>query len=123
MDAHKLFAATLLVFFACLACPAKAAGLSMPMEWVSVGDVNNPADPLLGHGRVDHLGSVGYEYKIGKYEVTIGQYADFLNSAAKSDPHGLYNSLMATDLNVAGIGRGGTLEFHDAPLMEIEGGE
>jgi hypothetical protein len=60
MKAHKLFAATLVIFAACLACTANAAGLAMPMEWVSVGDVNNPADRYTGYG------SVGNEYKIGK---------------------------------------------------------
>jgi formylglycine-generating enzyme required for sulfatase activity len=39
--------------------------------------------------------------------VTIGQYAAFLNAAAKSDPYSLYSTSMATDLNSAGISRTG----------------
>jgi hypothetical protein len=48
---------------------------------------------------------VPYEYRLGKYEVTIGQYTAFLNAVAKADPNSLYNMNMATDLNIAGISR------------------
>jgi formylglycine-generating enzyme len=40
------------------------------------------------------VGSVGYLYQIGKYEVTAGQYTEFLNAVAKADPNELYNPLM-----------------------------
>jgi sulfatase modifying factor 1 len=57
------------------------------------------------------FGGVPYEYLIGRYEVTIAQYVTFLNSvAAITDADhltGLWNSNMATDLNVAGISRSG----------------
>jgi formylglycine-generating enzyme len=53
------------------------------------------------------FGRVDSEYSIGKYEVTIQQYADFLNAVAKSDPYGLYDPQMGTDLTVAGIARAG----------------
>lgn len=69
-------------------------------EMVTVGDAGNTADTT-GYG------AVGYEYRIGKYEVTIGQYTTFLNAVAKADPYGLYNGNMATDLAVAGIARTG----------------
>ena len=42
-------------------------------------------------------GSVGYTYQMGKYDVTVGQYCQFLNAVAETDPYGLYNSDMATD--------------------------
>lgn len=73
-------------------------------DWVDVGDVNNSADPATG----SLYGSVGYEYKIAKNEVTISQYAEFLNAAAKTDTFGLWNSNMGTNLNVAGITRSGS---------------
>ena len=38
-----------------------------------------------------------YTYRIGTYEVTAGQYTEFLNSVAASDPYGLYNSSMWSD--------------------------
>ena len=34
-------------------------------------------------------------YQIGKYEVTAGQYTEFLNAVAKDDPNGLYHTAMA----------------------------
>ena len=60
------------------------------MQMVEVGDENNEVDSPSG------AGSVAYKYLIGKYEVTAGQYVAFLNSVAKSDPHGLYKSSMNT---------------------------
>ncbi len=41
-------------------------------------------------------GSVGYNYNIGKYEVTAGQYTEFLNAVAVTDTYGLYNTYMDT---------------------------
>jgi len=71
------------------------------METVTVGDPGNAAD-------TNSFGAVDYEYRIGKFEVTIGQYATFLNSVAASDPYGLYTTNMAVDLNIAGIARSGS---------------
>src|SRR5208283_3650929 len=60
------------------------------LQLVTVGDPGNVADPDTGYG------SVGYVYQMGEYDVTIGQYTEFLNSvAATSDPYGLYNANMA----------------------------
>lgn len=73
---------------------------TVAIETVPVGDPGNAAD-------TNSFGSVDYEYRIGKFEVTIGQYAAFLNSVATSDPYGLYNTNMASDLEVAGITRSG----------------
>jgi formylglycine-generating enzyme required for sulfatase activity len=50
---------------------------------------------------------VAYEYQIGKYHVTIGQYTAFLNAVAVTDTYSLYNANMATNLNVAGIAQAG----------------
>ena len=85
-------------FLAILALPAAA----VTIDWVSVGDVNNPADPVAGYGAVDH------HYNIGKHEVTLGQYTEFLNSTAASDPHYLYWTSMDTNLSTAGIARSGS---------------
>jgi formylglycine-generating enzyme len=71
------------------------------IETVSVGDTNNEPHS-------SGIGSVAYPYRIGKYEVTIGQYAAFLNSVAAIDPSGLYNTGMASDQNIAGITRQGS---------------
>jgi sulfatase modifying factor 1 len=66
------------------------ARASVTMDWVTVGNAGNAANPLTGYG------SVAHEYKIGKYEVTNEQYGAFLNAAAKTDSYGLYNSNMST---------------------------
>jgi formylglycine-generating enzyme len=69
-------------------------------EMVGISDSDNAADSATG------FGAVGYEYRIGKYEVTIGQYADFLNAvdADGANTHGLYHASMGTNGEVAGIG-------------------
>ncbi len=73
-------------------------------ELVAVGDAGNAADTT---GR----GAVGYEYGIGRYEISIDQYAAFLNAVAASDPNDLY-STEAMGLNTAGIARIGPDGFH-----------
>lgn len=81
-----------LVAGACaLSLPLAAQPLTIPT--VVVGDPVNPADPL-NSGSIPGIGSVRYEYRIGKYEVTNSQYAFFLNAVAASDPYGLYNTAM-----------------------------
>ena len=70
-------------------------------DLVTVGNPGNSNDPATGYG------GVPYAYQIGSYHVTIGQYTAFLNAVAQTDTHGLYNSAMDTDFNVAGIARSG----------------
>ena len=77
-----------------------AAQANINIETVAIRDAGNAADTT-GYG------SVGYNYNIGKYEVTTKQYADFLNNKAKSDPYGLYNTSM-TSLGGCNIQRVGT---------------
>lgn len=67
------------------------------LETVAVGDAGNAGDT-----RYRYYGGVNYAYKIGKYEVTAAQYTDFLNSKAKSDQYGLYNTSMADVANSYG---------------------
>ncbi|WPT10637.1 hypothetical protein PSENEW3n2_00001809 [Picochlorum sp. SENEW3] len=71
------------------------------IETVLVGNSGNIPEPQTLFGSVD------YEFEIGKYMVTIGQYCAFLNAVAKDDTFNLYNDRMASDLNVAGIERTG----------------
>jgi formylglycine-generating enzyme required for sulfatase activity len=75
--------------------------IAVEMAFVTVGDAGNQADST-GYGAVD------YEYQIGTYEVTIGQYTAFLNAVAADDPYGLYSAGMATDFRSAGILRSGS---------------
>lgn len=67
---------------------------------VSVDDPENASDS-------NGFGAVGYKFSIGKYNVTIAQYAAFLNAVAKTDTYDLYHPNLSTDMNVAGIARSG----------------
>jgi formylglycine-generating enzyme required for sulfatase activity len=82
--------------------PASFAS-AVTIDTVPVGNVSNPNDPATGN----LYGGVDYAYNIGKYEVTVGQYTEFLNAVAATDTYQLYNTGMATNLNVAGISRTG----------------
>jgi formylglycine-generating enzyme required for sulfatase activity len=87
----------------CLLCtPAFADRITYQM--VTVGDPGNAADANTG----SVYGSVNYSYQIGKYDVTIGQYAAFLNAVAATDTYSLYNPDMGTNGNILGIQRGGS---------------
>jgi formylglycine-generating enzyme required for sulfatase activity len=87
-----------LLTFAAATALFTSASASVTMDWVTVGNAGNAADPLTG------FGAVAYEYKIGKYEVTNAQYGAFLNAKAATDSFGLYNSNMST----YGINRSGS---------------
>jgi formylglycine-generating enzyme len=63
------------------------------IEMVTVGNPGNAPGHALYIGPAG-FGAVNYVYQIGKYEVTAGQYAEFLNAVAKDDPNGLYNTVM-----------------------------
>jgi formylglycine-generating enzyme required for sulfatase activity len=69
--------------------------LNMPsgltsLEFVTVGNTGNGPDDT-GYG------SVGYAYRMGKYEVTAGQYTEFLNAVAATDTYRLYSTFMWSD--------------------------
>jgi sulfatase modifying factor 1 len=66
-------------------------GLAVIIETVPVGNPSNLADKTGGYGSIGSYGRVDYTYKIGKYELTTGQYAEFLNAVAATDTYGLYN--------------------------------
>lgn len=74
------------------------------IETVPIGNPGNAADTrYIASG----VGSVGNDYRIGKYETTNSQYVEFLKAVAASDPYGLYTSLMSSDAR-GGIVRGGS---------------
>ena len=61
------------------------------LEFVTVGDPGNAPDKTYAW---PGYGSVSYTYRIGKYDVTVAQYCQFLNAVAtQSDPFGLYNNI------------------------------
>jgi formylglycine-generating enzyme len=92
MRAHVVVA--VFVLYLAAVAVARADVFNMPdgqtsLVLVPVGDTGNVADPLTGYG------AVSYPYWIGKYDVTMAQYAQFLNAVATAgDPYGLYNPKM-----------------------------
>ncbi len=75
----------LLVVIILLTCGVGVQAVTM--DWVSVGNAGNAADST-GYGGVSDV------YQISTYEVTAGQYTEFLNAVADTDSHGLYNTSM-----------------------------
>jgi len=83
---------------------AAGTAVAVNIETVPVGNAGNA-------GRVHTqgtFGSVTYEYNIGKYEVTAGQYTEFLNAVAGTDTYELYNTLMWSDTFGCKIQRSGS---------------
>ena len=72
---------------------ALSAGVAqaVTIDLVTVGNPGNEPDTRYetpGYGAVD------YVYQIGQFEVTAGQYCEFLNAVAATDTYGLYNTGM-----------------------------
>ena len=99
--ALKALSLGLAVLACLLAAPAGADQITIDM--VTVGDPGNANDT----GGTNN-GAVNYSYQIGKYDVTIGQYAAFLNAVAATDTYSLYNSSMGSDGNIKGISQNGS---------------
>jgi formylglycine-generating enzyme required for sulfatase activity len=97
--------ALVVLFFGSIAVPHVHSQVTI--DWVTVGNPGN-ANDTINTGTNPNYGAVNYEYRIGKCEVTIQQYTDFLNAVAKSNPYFVYKTGMATNLNIAGISRSGT---------------
>lgn len=74
------------------------ASANITIDTVAVGNAGNAADTLTGYG------AVGYNYSIGKYEVTAGQYTAFLNAKAVTDTYGLYSAAMDMGFHYTGCG-------------------
>lgn len=77
------------------------ASASITIDMVTVRDAGNQRDTTT-------YGAVGYDYSIGKYEVTAGQYTAFLNAVATTDTHALYNTYMANTASGSGITQTGS---------------
>ena len=85
------------------------------IDTVPIGNAGN-ADDTEGAG----YGGVDYTYNIGKYEVTAGQYAEFLNAVAATDTYGLYAAKMNSDsrgcqITQNGISGSYTYDFSGRP--------
>ncbi|MBW2692149.1 MAG: SUMF1/EgtB/PvdO family nonheme iron enzyme [Deltaproteobacteria bacterium] len=78
---------------------APVASAVVTIDWVTVGGAGNACDVQA----VGCFGAVATTYRISKTEVTNGQYVEFLNAKAASDPNGLYS----TSMGPGGSGFGG----------------
>ena len=72
------------------------------LETVTVGNPGNDGELSGecvpgGRGPCRICGAVDYVYNIGKFEVTAGQYREFLNAVAATDTYGLYDPRMNSD--------------------------
>ena len=70
--------------------------------FVTVGDAGNEADTT-------SYGAVGYEFQIQKFEFTNGEYVEFLNAVGGSNPNGIYQASMGSDV------RGGITQSGASP--------
>jgi formylglycine-generating enzyme required for sulfatase activity len=97
--AAAVAAAIAAVVFSAVFQPVEARAVTIDL--VPVGNPGN-ANDTTGYG------GVAYDFQIGKYEVTIGQYTEFLNAVAATDTYSLYNTSMGTSQNIRGISRTGS---------------
>ncbi len=111
----------------CLSLASVASAVNIVT--VPVGNPGN-ADDTEGDG----YGGVDYTYNIGKFEVTAGQYTDFLNAVADTDTYGLYNTYMDTandqfGCNIKRTGSAGSytynvaLDWADRPVNYVSWGD
>lgn len=85
------------------------------MEFVRVGNPGNPGEwSAFPYHPGRFCGGVDYVYWMGKYEVTLGQYTEFLNAVAAEDRYGLYNDLMgwAAGPQIVRSGESGSYRYH-----------
>jgi formylglycine-generating enzyme required for sulfatase activity len=83
---------------------------AVELDWVTVGDAGNQPDNT-------GCGAVAYVFQISKLEVTVAQYAEFLNSVAtKSDPYALWN----TNQKIERSGTPGEFRYAAQPAREQE---
>lgn len=87
-----------LLHFASSLLIAEPLAVAVEIEWVSVGDAGNPPDK-------SGYGAVPYEFEIGKFEVTVAQYLEFLNTVDADGPNGLGKQSAVRDLRAQIAGK------------------
>lgn len=90
----KFFGGAICVMLLCVSM-ASDVSAAINIETVSVGNAGNTNDRW-GYGAVD------YDYNIGKFEVTAGEYTAFLNAVAATDTYALYFISMDASFNEYG---------------------
>lgn len=82
---------------ALLVASVMGEALAVTIPTVPVGNAGNAGDTQVMNDGTSGYGAVAYPYRIGTYEVTNAQYAEFLNAKAASDPLALYNTAMGSN--------------------------
>jgi formylglycine-generating enzyme len=91
MNASKPWTAVCLTAVGLVVSSARAGSIAT----VPVANCGNIGDSeVMSLDGTSGYGSVGHAYMIGKYEVTAGQYCEFLNAVAQTDIYGLYSTSM-----------------------------
>jgi len=89
------------------------------METVFVDDPGNTGEwsgeSYGGSGPDRICGAVNYCCSIAKYEVTAGQYCEFLDAVAGTDTYELYSTQMAVACNIKRIGSPGSYKYCVGP--------
>ncbi|RLS76191.1 MAG: PEP-CTERM sorting domain-containing protein [Planctomycetota bacterium] len=93
----RAFAGSLAFAVASLA----ATAFGVVIDYRTVGNPGNANNP------VNSLGAVSSAYRIGTYEVTNTQYAEFLNAVGRSNTNSIYNANQGTNAN-GGITQSGS---------------
>ena len=81
------------------------------LQFVTVGSPNNAPDTaVMTTDGTTGYGSVPYVYRMGEYDVTPGQYVQFLNAVATTDTYGLWNDniYLGVENSYVGIARNGS---------------
>ena len=92
---HGMMGRAVVSFVGLVVGLAGAASVAVAQEydidWVSFGYGGNPASRDPWGGLVDGRGSVAYEYRMGRYEITTGQWMEFVNTfSTQSDDMALF---------------------------------
>jgi len=129
MKTRTLVPVVAVLFAAFALIPSLQAQPLVTIETVTVGDAGNVGDTRTNIATLGK-GAVGYEFLMGKYEVTIQQYAQFLNSVASVVSDGvltnvllldLWNPGMSEDASIAGIDRFGQGTQEDPFVYTVAG--
>jgi formylglycine-generating enzyme required for sulfatase activity len=100
------------MMFAAVCLCVGSVSATVLVDTVTVGNLGNTGElsgsSVGGMGDDRVCGAVDYVYDIGKYEITAGQYTEFLNAVAATDTYGLYSPTMWTCDVRCGISRSGT---------------
>ena len=94
-----------------IALGGRLATGAIDVETVFVSNVGNPSDSRFMNDGTTGYGDVGYEYRIGKYEVTNDQYAAFLNAIATNGD----TYLNYEPFSMGGAHYGGIIQSGGAP--------